>query len=59
MLGLIQGVSAAVPLVLFSIPVGILVDRTNRVRLTITYQPILLSARGALPTSGPPATKAA
>lgn len=37
MLGLIQGVSAAVPLVLFSIPVGILVDRTNRVRLTIIF----------------------
>ena len=32
-LGLIQGVSAAVPLVLFSIPIGILVDRANRVRL--------------------------
>ena len=34
-LGLIQGVSAAVPLVLFSIPIGILVDRTNRMRLMI------------------------
>ena len=34
-LALIQGVSAAVPLVLFSIPIGILVDRTNRVRLLI------------------------
>lgn len=34
-LGLIQGMSAAVPLVLFSIPIGILVDRTNRVRLMI------------------------
>lgn len=34
-LGLIQGVSAAVPLVLFSIPIGILVDRANRVRLLI------------------------
>ena len=33
LLGLIQGVSAALPLVVFSIPVGILVDRTNRVRL--------------------------
>jgi MFS family permease len=34
-LGIVQGVSAAVPLVLFSIPIGILVDRTNRVRLLI------------------------
>lgn len=35
MLSLIQGVSAAVPLVLFSIPIGIAVDRSNRVRLLI------------------------
>lgn len=34
-LGAIQGVSAAVPLVLFSIPIGVLVDRANRVRLLI------------------------
>ncbi|APZ98649.1 MFS transporter [Sphingopyxis sp. QXT-31] len=34
-LALIQGLGAAVPMVLFSIPVGILVDRRNRVRLTI------------------------
>jgi MFS family permease len=34
-LGLVQGVSAAVPLVLFSIPIGILVDRTNRMRLFV------------------------
>ena len=34
-LALIQGLGAAVPLVLFSIPIGILVDRTNRVRLLI------------------------
>lgn len=32
-LGLVQGVAAAVPLALFSVPIGILVDRTNRVRL--------------------------
>ncbi|PAX07716.1 MFS transporter [Sphingomonas lenta] len=32
-LGLVQGVSGALPLVLFSVPVGILVDRWNRVRL--------------------------
>ena len=35
-LGMIQGLGAAVPLVLFSIPVGILVDRHNRVRLMAT-----------------------
>lgn len=34
-LGLIQGLGAAVPLVLFSIPIGVLVDRYNRVRLMI------------------------
>lgn len=34
-LGAIQGVSAAVPLVLLSIPIGILVDRANRVRLLL------------------------
>ena len=34
-MGLIQGVGAAVPLVLFSIPIGILVDRFNRIRLLI------------------------
>ena len=34
-LGLIQGLGAAVPLVLFSIPIGVLVDRHNRVRLMI------------------------
>ena len=34
-LGLIQGLGAAIPLVLFSIPIGILVDRHNRVRLMI------------------------
>lgn len=34
-LGTVQGVSAALPLVLFSIPIGIWVDRGNRVRLLI------------------------
>ncbi len=34
-LALIQGLGAAVPLVLFSIPIGIMVDRTHRVRLLI------------------------
>jgi MFS family permease len=32
-LGLIQGMGAAIPLVIFSIPVGFLVDRFSRVRL--------------------------
>lgn len=34
-LGAIQGVSAALPLVLLSIPIGMLVDRANRVRLLL------------------------
>lgn len=34
-LALIQGLGAAVPMMLFSIPIGILVDRRNRVRMTI------------------------
>ena len=34
-LGIVQGLSAAVPLVLLSIPIGLLVDRVSRVRLTI------------------------
>lgn len=34
-LALIQGVGSALPLVLFSVPIGILVDRTHRVRLLI------------------------
>lgn len=32
-LGLVQGIAVAVPLALFSVPIGILVDRANRVRL--------------------------
>ena len=32
-IGSIQGVGAALPLVLFSVPIGLLVDRYNRVRL--------------------------
>ncbi len=35
MLGIIQGVSAALALVVFSIPVGLLVDRFNRKRLLV------------------------
>jgi MFS family permease len=34
-LGLVQGMSAAIPLVLFSIPIGLLVDRLHRVRLLV------------------------
>ncbi|NWK96402.1 MFS transporter [Sphingobium lactosutens] len=34
-LSLVQGVAAAVPLVLFSIPIGIMVDRMRRLRLFI------------------------
>jgi MFS family permease len=34
-LGIIQGVSAALALVVFSIPIGILVDRVNRTRLLV------------------------
>lgn len=48
-LGLIQGVGAAVPLVLFSIPIGILVDRWNRMRLMLLFA--LLAAGGSLLTA--------
>lgn len=48
-LALIQGLGAAVPMVLFSIPVGILVDRRNRVRLTILLA--LLWTAGTLLTA--------
>lgn len=34
-LSLVQGVSAAIPMVLLSIPIGLLVDRVHRVRLMI------------------------
>ncbi len=40
MLGLIQGLGAAVPMVLFSIPIGILVDRYHRVRLVMALAAI-------------------
>jgi len=39
-LGAIQGLGAAVPLLLFSIPIGILVDRFNRVRLMLVLAAI-------------------
>jgi MFS family permease len=48
-LGLVQGVSAAVPLVLFSVPIGILVDRRNRVRLLIALS--LIWTTGTLLTA--------
>ncbi|KQS04962.1 MFS transporter [Sphingomonas sp. Leaf357] len=48
-LGLIQGVGAAVPLVLFSIPIGILVDRWNRMRLMLLFS--LLAVGGSLLTA--------
>ena len=34
-LSLVQGVGAAVPMALFSVPIGLLVDRKNRVRLLV------------------------
>lgn len=48
-LALIQGVSAAVPLVLFSVPIGILVDRFNRVRLLLVL--MLLAVLGTAGTA--------
>ncbi len=41
-LSLIQGLSAALPLALFSIPIGILVDRRNRVRIMIVLVAIFV-----------------
>lgn len=51
-LGLIQGVGAAVPMVLFSIPIGLLVDRRNRVRLLWIFA--ALSVLGTLLTAWAP-----
>ena len=48
-LALIQGVSAALPLVVFSIPIGLLVDRVNRVRLCVMLS--LLWIAGTLATA--------
>lgn len=48
-LGLIQGVGAAVPILLLSIPIGVLVDRTNRLRLMIILA--LVWALGTLGTA--------
>jgi len=52
LLGMIQGLGAAVPLVLFSIPVGVLVDRYNRVRLLVVL--ILLWTAGTALTAAAP-----
>ncbi|RZM00243.1 MAG: MFS transporter, partial [Sphingomonas sp.] len=54
-LGIIQGVSAALALVVCSIPVGILVDRFNRVRLTIALA-LVWTAGTALTSVAPNAT---
>ena len=48
-LGLIQGVGAAVPMVLLSIPIGILVDRWNRMRLMVLLS--ALAVGGSLLTA--------
>lgn len=54
-LSLIQGVGAAIPLALFSIPVGVLGDRTNRVRLLVALAGVWTAGTllTALATSGP------
>lgn len=54
-LSLIQGVGAAVPLVLLSIPIGVLVDRTNRVRLLVSLAGVwtLGTLLTAFATGGP------
>ncbi len=54
LLALIQGVGAAVPLMLFSIPIGILVDRFNRVRLLLALA--MLWTAGTLLTAYAPGT---
>jgi len=51
-LALVQGVAAAVPLALFSVPVGLLVDRYNRVRLFLALA--LLWTAGTLLTAYAP-----
>lgn len=52
LLGMVQGLGAAVPLVLFSIPIGILVDRFNRVRLVLVLA-IVWTAGTALTAVAP------
>lgn len=42
-MSLVQGASAAVPMVLLSIPIGILVDRTNRIRVMIVLAALAVS----------------
>lgn len=55
-LSVIQGVGAAVPLVLFSIPIGILVDRVSRVRLLVALS--LVWTAGTLLTAWAPGVTA-
>lgn len=42
-MSLVQGASAAVPMVLLSVPIGILVDRINRVRVMIALATLALT----------------
>jgi MFS family permease len=53
-LSLVQGVSAAIPMVLLSVPIGILVDRANRVRLMILLA-LVWTAGTALTAAAPDA----
>lgn len=53
-LGLVQGVAAAVPLALFSVPIGRLVDRYNRVRLLLALAACWIA--GAFATALAPST---
>lgn len=54
-LAVVQGVSAAIPLVLFSIPIGMLVDRHNRVQILVlmavgwTLGTFITAAAGSTP----------
>lgn len=54
-LSLVQGVSAAIPLLLLSIPIGIAVDRVNRVRLLILLS--LAGIAGTLATAFAPSVE--
>lgn len=53
-LALVNGVGAALPMVLFSVPIGVLVDRTRRVRLMLWLAG--LSTLGTLCTALAPGT---
>lgn len=54
-LSLVQGVSAAIPLLFLSIPIGIAVDRVNRVRLLILLS--LAGIAGTLATAFAPSAE--